>query len=1086
MKIATIKLIGTILVIAGGALLASASAASLTWTGGAEDGLFSSGENWSSGTAPVNNDILIFSGTNGAEPLTLTNDLGGLSVNTILYNAGADHTPYRIIGSDFSMPNWGVIRNLDTATQTITPSIDLAGSMTFENGTNTYGSITVGGTLTATGGQRMMNNMIGGTLTLGTVVVNGGNLNFLLAGGGYSDTQPIFTGAPHSKTIINSLNVAGAFGNAYGGGVYYGEIRFTGSNNIGNISLTNGNLVLDYTDSADRKLSTGGLGFVDGGKLTLVGGAAQDVVGSLSFGHYAPAIGGGNTVIERASGSSTIKVEGSIMRAGFNAPLAGLVNTTLSISEGGIIYTANTNNGTGYANDNFNGIIRPWVTVGGEGSTGRDWAFKGTNNYIKAFDDYNATVDENVNVLFIGGNVTEESATINSLKLDSLASDPNNNLLNLDDYTLTVKSGGLLYVGAQNYTIGSGTLRMGQDNTDEFLVWQSGLGELTVNADIIARSITKVGHGTLTLNGAFNPQAIASATTGMISLSEGVLKLGDNWSASTDHMWLLLYSGTLNLNGRDLQVMSVGGDGVAPQPAAIINDSDAMSTLTVTPHDGAAIAVAGLTSTKLAGNVKLVLNGLDSANAFNLIVYHANTHTGGVELSNFNAYTLTVYNLEWFGSGTVSLAGNAGFAVGSNVSGTLDFTNALRVTGSNNLVSNRFYKPLNFNNTWSGDGELIVENTYQTVNINAELSGFTGTVHLRAGADPNNGTTDIATFSSTNAVADWSTAAVVLDKANTTTYARNFLQNTLVGQTFKLGNLSSADNAADGAVGNQYILRNNFDAGVVTFEIGAANQNGVFDGHISNYGNVNGSKTAGFSYYDSHTVSRVSALTKVGSGTLTLTNLHTYTGTTTVSGGVLLVSGSGALTRTVGVTVSDGGAFVYDSTVALDRAVNVSEGGIFGGSGTISGALLTLEAGAGLTGGGVLSTGTLTVSDALTLSDLIYQWDIAADGDYDLLDFTDGLTLSGGNIVHVNAINGLGVLSDFENVTILSGLQGGGLELWSLNQEATDAGFMLDFKGTSLLLNYSAIPEPSTWALMVTGVALLAVLRARKFSPRRH
>ncbi|MDR1146497.1 MAG: PEP-CTERM sorting domain-containing protein, partial [Verrucomicrobiales bacterium] len=147
---------------------------------------------------------------------------------------------------------------------------------------------------------------------------------------------------------------------------------------------------------------------------------------------------------------------------------------------------------------------------------------------------------------------------------------------------------------------------------------------------------------------------------------------------------------------------------------------------------------------------------------------------------------------------------------------------------------------------------------------------------------------------------------------------------------------------------------------------------------------------------------------------------------------------------------------------------------------------LTLAQNAGLTGGGVLSTGTLTLTQALTLSDFTYQWDIAADDDYDLLNFTS-LTLSGDNYtVNVNALNGLGALSDDKSWTILSGLQTGNLGLWSLNQEAADAGFTLNLQGANLLLNYSAIPEPSTWALIVTGVVLLAVLRFRRFAPPRH
>jgi autotransporter-associated beta strand protein len=1100
MKIATIKLIGKVLVMLGGALLSAASAEVLTWTGGAADDNLSSAENWSLNRTPAAGDVLLFSGNDGAA-LTLTNDLA-VALSQIQVNGT---TAYTISGGSLTLLDFNnSLINNGAGALTVTANLVANDNwLNIRNGNGTHGDITLTGTVSS---MWLTNSMIGGTLTLGAVD-NGANGVYL-------------AGTSYAKTVAGNLTGSSfANTNGWGGDAHYGEIRLTGANTFANgVQLIDANLVLDYVAADQQKISSNGyLQSISASvnHIYLLGGTTQETMSGILLGGYSIQSGVGHTVIDRSADSAvTINLTGDGLRReafGWDTQLgeAGGGAATLDLGVSGLlIISTNADYSDTFNNTNISGILRPWVTVGHDGSAGRDWAYKDSEtNAIKAFTNYNTGTDAvtsaNDNVYFTGGGAAlEGSATMNSLKLNSVAGDPNNNLFNLAGQTLTVKSGGLLYVGAQNYTIDSGTLRMGQDNYDEFLVWQSGAGELVINADIVARNLTKAGDGSLTLAGQFNPQAIASATTGWIAINGGELKLDADWGDSTAHMVLLPYSGTLNLHGHDLRVLAVGSDGASAAPAVITNDAATLATLTIAANSTFYSALGGLNEADITGNVALNISGnIISNNGNGLTTFKANTFTGGVTISD-NLATLLymrIQNAGWFGTGTLHLAGSGGVQLVNGVTvGWDDFTTPLRVTGSGNLIAHASYQPLVFNNAWSGDGELILASISEmmdmnarNVRVNADLSAFTGTLRLRSGM-ASLGAIDLAVFSSNNTVADWSTANVVMDAAEIygdsgPKYTRLWLQSMVENQVFKIGSLSSSGNASvagntggSGATGNQFILRSGVATGVTLFEIGGANHSSVFDGHLSNYGDANwGNQDDGYNFEDWVGGDiYIVALTKVGSGTLTLTNLNTYTGTTTVSGGVLLVSGSGSLTRTAGVNVSAGGAFVYDSVVALDRNVSVQSGGIFGGSGTISGALLTLEAGAGLTGGGVLSTGTLTLSGALTLSDLIYQWDIAADDDYDWLDFSDGLILSGDNIVQVNALNGLDGLSD-RSWTILSG-QTSGLDLWSLTQAAADAGFTLDFQGANLLLNYSAIPEPSTWALMVTGVALLAILRRRR------
>jgi autotransporter-associated beta strand protein len=95
------------------------------------------------------------------------------------------------------------------------------------------------------------------------------------------------------------------------------------------------------------------------------------------------------------------------------------------------------------------------------------------------------------------------------------------------------------------------------------------------------------------------------------------------------------------------------------------------------------------------------------------------------------------------------------------------------------------------------------------------------------------------------------------------------------------------------------------------------------------------------------------ALTKTGTGTITLSGTNTYSGTTTVSAGTLLVSG--ALNATTGVTVADGARLGGTGSIfatSSTRTLTVASGG-------------TLAPGVAGTNSGV---GTLTINGHLVLS----------------------------------------------------------------------------------------------------------------------
>ncbi|MCE1430092.1 autotransporter-associated beta strand repeat-containing protein [Enterobacter hormaechei] len=121
------------------------------------------------------------------------------------------------------------------------------------------------------------------------------------------------------------------------------------------------------------------------------------------------------------------------------------------------------------------------------------------------------------------------------------------------------------------------------------------------------------------------------------------------------------------------------------------------------------------------------------------------------------------------------------------------------------------------------------------------------------------------------------------------------------------------------------------------------------------------------------------SLVKIGDGTLTLTGDNTYTGTTDVNEGVLLVNGNQS---------------------AATGQVTVKSGATLGGNGIIGGAVDVLDdahitAGAAINSVGKLTTGSLTLSDNAQLDYQFGQAYTPGGAFNDLIDVNGDLTLDG-------------------------------------------------------------------------------------------
>jgi autotransporter-associated beta strand protein len=216
------------------------------------------------------------------------------------------------------------------------------------------------------------------------------------------------------------------------------------------------------------------------------------------------------------------------------------------------------------------------------------------------------------------------------------------------------------------------------------------------------------------------------------------------------------------------------------------------------------------------------------------------------------------------------------------------------------------------------------------------------------------------------------------------------------------------------------------NANTVTFTIGGANANTEFDGTIQN-GTHSGAATA---------------ITKVGTGTLTLGGNSGHTGTTTVSGGALVLMGN-----------------FSGSPVTVAGGDTLAGTGFFGGG-------VTIQSGGNLLPGlGIGSVGTLTVSNGLTLATPTLYFDLSSSptGSNDEIVMQGGtLAMSGVQTYNFNLVNnalGAGYYSLIEGAT--------GLTAWSGVTDNLPTGT----RQAIAVIRPAAGSNPSYVRLAVTGSA---------------
>jgi autotransporter-associated beta strand protein len=258
-------------------------------------------------------------------------------------------------------------------------------------------------------------------------------------------------------------------------------------------------------------------------------------------------------------------------------------------------------------------------------------------------------------------------------------------------------------------------------------------------------------------------------------------------------------------------------------------------------------------------------------------------------------------------------------------------------------------------------------------------------------------------------------------------------------------------------------------------------------GGVVNNANLSFARSDVVTYAD--VISGTGSVTQAGTGTLVFTNDgNTFSGGTIINAGKLLVSNS------AGSGTGSG-------------AVNVNSGATFGGTGSISGALM-INSGGSVSPGA--SPGQLQVGGGTTFAGGgRYFFEInntvgTPGTNWDLLSISGGLTISATvntpfvlDLVSLTASNANGYLANFNSanayswkfVTTTSGITGFSAGAFQYDpgyfSNGLDVGhFFVSQTGNDLYLNFTPVPEPTTWVLLSLGLSSVLLSLRRKSRAR--
>jgi fibronectin-binding autotransporter adhesin len=975
-----------------------------------------------------------------------------------------------------------------------TLAFNRAGSVTSSFGVSGSGSVIMAG-----GGAQTIG---GANSYTGTTTVSAGTLNFK---SGQSNIGGV--------TVANGANLGVALGST--------------AQTILNIpSLTTGNTILSF-DFNNLNLTAPFI--LDSGAWTINGATAFSVLngGLLSSGthqlvSYGSLINNGGTLLTGSTYTLTPRSTGTVINA----------NNAVSL-----VVAANNPIWTGSNSGDWDIETTPnWVS-GGNPTTFFQSAASGTDSVI--FNDSALTTNVNIAaaVTPLGVLVNNSTANYTFSSTGGFGIGGSGGLVKSGTGTLTLTTnnsytgatainGGSVFISADNnlgasgtstVTLNGGTLSTtaGMTNTHAFTIGAgggtiniSGTGSggtaqyffNTANTLLGSGQLTVTGTGVLSTSGAGNLRVgqVNSYSGNAVMQNGGIFEFGVLGAVDPTATFTLNDQGELAVQNGVTLPNSITVNGGTNSVLSFENGNTGNFGGNITVNGTATV---GLRDWYNYGNVRNgTMSGVISGPG-SLAIMSGTSSGGTLTLTGSNTYTgstiITSSTLQ-IGNGTTdgSIASSSNIVnngaliynkVGSSTyAGIISGTGSLTKTGAGaqTLSGSNSYTGL----TTLGGGTIVAANTAAFGNTSRVLMSSSTTLIVRTDGGDNTIPLGMGTGSTINLVSGRATAGAGINHPLSV-----LAGNGLGGGTI---NFTAGTNVTSGTAGFTF---DTLGLGAGTAQTTILNPTSVnlaignvtkFNNNVTQTVGLDGTSTGNVITGTISNGSATIAISKTNTSTWTISGTsNSYSGGTTITGGKLRVSNTaGSATGTGTVLVSGSlGTATLAGTGFISGATTVVGGGHIAPGVNISGVNSNFGVAGTISLG---NTGGLTLSNASLDYDLSSNAATAGGGTNDLisLSLTPGTGTGGALLLSSTATftfneldSSLAIGTAYTLISGASSVSGFDPTQWTTNF-ANGQAYTATYSTTAdgLQVTFAAVPEPGTWAMLLSGFGMLVVVRKRR------